>query len=286
LGAARPWSRPGLDARRVLFRNLALEGYTVAMAKLSVAGIRALARSIVAKAPEGIRLKALIDLVSQSHPETPTSTIRACTWNLDSLYPNEITKPSRGLFILTTKVGDEPVVIGKTEQVDPTGTKISETDFYQPFAEWLENDLDEVNSAVSLGGAGLKSKWGTPDVVGIYKPTAGNLIKFPMEIVSAEIKIDPQAPVVAFGQAVAYRLFSTKTYIAMPVTLSQADLGRLESLCMLFGVGLVLFELNKAVPAFSIRMRAQRFSPDMFYVNEFADRLRFSNAEIFETLFG
>jgi len=52
--------------------------------------------------------------------------------------------------------------------------------------------------------------------VGIYKPLASNLIKFPIEIVSAEIKIDPQQPVVAFGQAVAYRLFSTKPYIAMP----------------------------------------------------------------------
>lgn len=115
---------------------------------------------------------------------------------------------------------------------------------------------------------------------------ASNLIKFPLEIVSAEIKIDPQAPVVAFGQSVAYRLFSTKTYIAMPRTLTEEDQSRLESLCMLFGVGLVLFDLNKEVPRFEIRMRAQRFSPDMFYVNEFADRLKHYDAEIFEQLFG
>lgn len=42
----------------------------------------------------------------------------------------------------------------------------------------------------------MKSKWGTPDVVGVYKPLASQLIKFDLEIVSAEIKIDPQAPVV------------------------------------------------------------------------------------------
>jgi hypothetical protein len=42
---------------------------------------------------------------------------------------------------------------------------------------------------------------------------------------------------------------------------------------MLFGVGLVLFDLNKDAPRFSIRVRAQRFLPDMFYANEFADRL-------------
>ena len=150
----------------------------------------------------------------------------------------------------------------------------------------MKNDLDEVTTAVLLGGAGLKSKWGTPDVVGVYKPLASNLIKFPLEIVSAEIKIDPHNPVVAFGQAVAYRLFSTKTYIAEPSTISEEDLSRLEALCMLFGIGLVLFDLDTKNPRFQIRMRAQRYPPDMFYVNEFADRLRLHNHELFEELFG
>lgn len=92
-----------------------------------------------------------------------------------------------------------------------------------------------------------------------------------------------------FAQSLAhppYGLFSTKTYIGMPTTLTEEDQSRLESLCMLFGVGLVLFSLNKDAPQFSIRVRAQRFSPDMFYVNEFADRLKHYDAEIFEGLFG
>jgi hypothetical protein len=42
-------------------------------------------------------------------------------------------------------------------------------------------------------------------------------------LVERSSKIEPQAPVVAFGQAVAYRLFSTKTYIAMPTTLTEED---------------------------------------------------------------
>jgi hypothetical protein len=112
---------------------------------------------------------------------------------------------------------------------------------------------------VELGGAGFKSKWATPDVIGVYKPLAKNHIKFDIEIVSAEVKIDQQAPVVAFGQAVAYRLFSSKTYIAMPKTMTEEDKDRLESLCMLFGVGLVPFDLDKDNPRFEIRMRAQRF---------------------------
>jgi hypothetical protein len=255
------------------------------MAKLSVKGIQDLARQIIANSPGGIRYSELVKKILEQNSETPENTIMGSIWNLHTISPEEVAKPSRGLFT-PVKVGDEAVVIGSTEQIVATGAKIKEVDFYEPFAEWLRNDLDEMNSASSLGGSGLKTKWGTPDVVGIYKPLASNLIKFPIEIVSAEIKIDPQAPVVAFGQAVAYRLFSTKTYLAMPVTLTEEDQGRLESLCMLFGIGLVLFELDKDAPNFSIRMRAQRFSPDMFYVNEFADRLKLHNAELFEKLFG
>jgi len=52
------------------------------------------------------------------------------------------------------------------------------------------------------------------------------------------------------------------------------------------GGTIVLFDLNKDAPGFAIRVRAQRFSPDMFYVNEFAERLKHYDAEIFEELFG
>jgi hypothetical protein len=145
--------------------------------------------------------------------------------------------------------------------------------------------LDEVTDSAALGGASMGKKWGTPDVVGVYKPLASNLIKFAIEIVSAEVKIDPSQPVVAFGQAIAYRLFSTKTYIAMPITMSLEDQSRLEALCMLFGVGLVLFELKPDKPNFQIRVRAQKFTPDMFYVNEFAERLKESDTDKFEELF-
>ena len=216
-------------------------------------------------------------------PETPVNTIHGSTWDLATRFPAEIIKPSRGLFQPASAQTTLPTPVTVVEPEIEAG--FSETDFYEPFAEWLKNDLDEVTVVSSLGGAGLKTKWGTPDVVGVYKPTASNLIKFPLEIVSAEIKISPQAPVVAFGQAVAYRLFSTKTYVVMPSSLSEEDLSRLESLCMLFGIGLVIFDLDLKKPGFTIRVRAQRYIPDMFYVNEFADRLRQHNSEVFEHLF-
>ncbi|MCL5044065.1 MAG: hypothetical protein M1336_02110 [Deltaproteobacteria bacterium] len=255
------------------------------MAKLSVEQIRKRARVIVAENPGGIRFTDLKDRISQESPETPRGTIGACIWNLDAIYPSEVSKPSRGLFKPAKGGGDNSVVVGDTEQTALTGLKIREPDFYEPFADWLKNDLNDATDVATLGRAGIKTKWGTPDVIGVYKPLAGNLIKFPLEIVSAEIKIDPQAPVVAFGQAVAYRLFSAKTYVAMPSTLTEEDKSRLDSLCMLFGVGFVLFDVDKNNPRFSIRVRAQRFSPDMFYVNEFADRLKLYDAQVFEQLF-
>lgn len=248
------------------------------MAKFGTNQIRDLARKLVKARPGGIRYSELIHEISEQTPETPVNTIHGSVWDLAMRFPAEIIKPSRGLFQpVLSQTGE-----GDDEEVE-AGFK--ESDFYEPFADWLKNDLDEVTSVSPLGGAGLKSKWGTPDVVGVYKPTASNLIKFPLEIISAEIKISPQAPIVAFGQAVAYRLFSTKTYVVMPSSLSEEDLSRLESLCMLFGIGLVVFDLDVEKPQFSIRMRAQRYLPDMFYVNEFADRLRQHNSDVFEHLF-
>ena len=255
------------------------------MAKLTGQQIRGLAKTVVAQNPGGIRFTALTARIQQDNPETPYNSIASNIVGLENTYPDYIVKPSRGLYKPANAGGDDSVVVGDTEQVAPSGIKIRESDFYEPFANWLKNDLDEVTDVAPLGGASMKTKWGTPDVIGIYKPLAGNLIKFPLEIVSAEIKIDSQVPVVAFGQAVAYRLFSNKTYVAMPTTLTEEDQSRLESLCMLFGVGLVLFDVDKDNPNFAIRVRAQRFSPDMFYVNEFADRLKLHDAEVFEKLF-
>lgn len=252
------------------------------MAKLSTNQIRETARKIIASNKGGIRYSDLIGQISTPNPETPTNTIHGSIWDLHLRFPQEISKPSRGLFV---PVGASPVSPEMAKELPPEIAKFKEEDFYEPFAEWLKSDLDEVTDSAALGGASMGKKWGTPDVVGVYKPLASNLIKFAIEIVSAEIKIDPSQPVVAFGQAIAYRLFSTKTYIAMPITMSLEDQSRLEALCMLFGVGLVLFDLKPEKPNFQIRVRAQKFTPDMFYVNEFAERLKESDTDKFEELF-
>lgn len=252
------------------------------MAKLSTNQIRELARKIIASNKGGIRYRDLHEQIATPNPETPNNTINGSIWDLQLRYPQEISKPSRGLFVPGGVLPANPAATDEPPAVNP---KLREEDFYEPFAEWLKTDLDEVTDAAVLGGASMGKKWGTPDVVGIYKPLASNLIKFAIEIVSAEIKIDPSQPVVAFGQAIAYRLFSTETYITMPIIMSLEDQSRLEAMCMLFGVGLVLFELKPDKPVFQIRVRAQRFTPDMFYVNEFAERLKEFDTDKFEELF-
>ena len=251
------------------------------MAKLNVAQIIHKAKEIIAGSPGGIHYGDLVRRIYEENPETSENTIHGSVWDLHKVYPKEIQKPIRGLFVPVTPAGPKAEnVVEKTDN-----QVLKESDFYEPFAEWLKNDLDEVTDSAALGGKGMEQKWGTPDVVGVYKPLASDLIKFPLEIVSAEIKINRQQPVVAFGQAVAYRLFSAKTYIAMPRTIAEEDKSRLEALCMLFGVGLVLFDLNPEDPHFTIQVSAQRFSPDMFYVNVFAKRLMETDAEQFENLF-
>ena len=71
----------------------------------------------------------------------------------------------------------------------------------------------------------------------------------------------------------------------MPVDISQEDQSRLEALAMLFGIGFVQFDLKIEDPNYRVRVRAQRFSPDMFYVNEFAERLHDHNKSAFNKLF-
>ncbi len=256
------------------------------MGKLKDQAIQKRAKEIVISNPGGIRYMTLVKQIGLEDPTTSVDQIRFAVWNLNSIFPKEISKPSRGLFKPVAAPDDDVIVAGVADEIRET--TIKESDFYQAFADWLKSE-DEVTAVGVLGGAGLKKKWGTPDVIGVYKPLAGDFVKFWPEIVSAEIKIDGRgpSPIVAFGQAVAYRLFSTKTYIVMPTSLLPGDQDRLASLSVLLGIGFVLFDARETYePKFSIRVPAQRFSPDMFYSNELAERLKNLNRELFEELFG
>lgn len=264
------------------------------MAKLNRHDIRNLALQLINENPAGLRFTDVINQIKKFYPETPANSISGAIWNLDKTHPKDVTKPSKGLYVtlansdsianFTVNSGSVPEATPPTA-VPPVAAQIQEQQFYQPFAEFLGGELSEVTVAEPLGGAGLGKKWGTPDVVGVYKPLASDRVKFGLEIVSVEIKIDPQESVTAFGQAIAYRLFSAKVYVVMPSNLPKDDQSRLEALCMLFGVGFVIFDLNVNNPNFVTRVRAQRSAPDMFYVNSFADQLYKHNPALFQKLF-
>jgi hypothetical protein len=138
--------------------------------------------------------------------------------------------------------------------------------------------VDHQVAAIVLGGNKFRDKWGTPDVIGVLRPKPTDIFTFPTEIVAAEIKLDSAGLITAFGQACAYKLFSHKSYIVVPSSAQQADISRLDSLCMIFGIGLIVFDAqNVKEPDFKIFTRAARHEPDMFYVNkhvrEVADEL-------------
>ena len=216
---------------------------------------------------QGLRYYELAEELTKYFPDTPENTVYSSVWNIHTTRSKEVYKPARGLF--KYRFSDEEE-ISEIEKPPPT---LREEDFYESFANWLKGDLGECSEAVALGGNYLYKKWGTPDVIGVYKPETRNVIKFPTELISAEIKINPSDPITAFGQAVAYRLFSSKVYLVEPNSMIREDQARIEALCILFGIGLILLDLNPQNPNFSIRVRAQRYNPDMFYVNEFVDKL-------------
>lgn len=60
------------------------------------------------------------------------------------------------------------------------------------------------------------------------------------------------------------------------------DVSRVESLCLKFGLGLILFNKNNPEkPDFEIRARAAKSEPDYFYVNEYLKRLGKDSKDLF-----
>jgi hypothetical protein len=229
---------------------------------------------IIAKAIEllksnsnGIRYSDLVRRIHEEFPEIPVNTIHGTVWNLETRVPDKVYKPARGLF-RHVKFKEEE--ISEEREIPPEIVRTREEDFYEPFANWLVNELEECTKAIPLGGNKFKDKWGTPDVIGKREPRRSDIVKAPTEIVSAEIKADTRELITAFGQACSYKLFSHKSYIVIPKNSSQDDISKLDALCLIFGIGLVLFDSSDPNnPQFEIRVRPLRHEPDMFYVNKY-----------------
>jgi hypothetical protein len=214
----------------------------------------------------GIRYSELFREIKNLLPEVPENTIHGNIWDLDKEVP-EIIKPERGVFILKKYIKEGTEI--KLKEVERKVKTPSEDIFYGSFADYLINDLEECTKAIPLGGNKFGDKWGTPDVFGVYRFTETDPVKPPLEIVSAEIKTDANQLITAFGQACSYKLFSHKVYLVIPED-AERDVGRIESLCLKFGLGLILFDKNNPKnPNYNIRTRAIKDEPDFFYVNKY-----------------
>jgi hypothetical protein len=121
--------------------------------------------------PEGLRYSQLLALVGTAISGMNPNTIRGSLWDLDQTHSAEVYKAARGLFRLVKyqPVSGAPIP-PPPPQPQPPARQIKEEDFYQPFADWLVNEVEECSAAIALGGNRFKDKWQTPDVVGKLDP--------------------------------------------------------------------------------------------------------------------
>jgi hypothetical protein len=128
------------------------------------------AKEILAANPDGVRFSELVRSLQEAFPGEAYGNFTRAIWNLDSRFPGEIYKPSRGLFRLAVFKTDDAGVISP-EPVEPVQVpgRIREADFYEAFANYLVQDLEECTRAIALGGSMFGAKWGTPDIFGILR---------------------------------------------------------------------------------------------------------------------
>ena len=230
-----------------------------------------IALGLLEEYPEGLRYTELKNLIyERSRQSFNLNTIDGTIWNLDVKQPDQVLKPERGLFQLR-KIGDDQPEIGTSiENASSTNKPPREQEFYGLFADWLVKDMEEVSKAVSLGGNAFQDKWGTPDVIGIRESRRGDLFQMPTELVAVEIKTDMNQMITAFGQACAYHIFSHKVWLVIPDQSARKDVSRLDSLCQIFGIGLVTFDaMSIENPGWRILSRPTKHEPDWFYVNQY-----------------
>jgi len=242
--------------------------------------IRTKAIEILKSNPQGVRYSELVRAISQALPDMNINHIHGSIWNLNKIMPREVYKADRGLFRDVSFRGTEEAEVIETKIIQEQRA-IKEPDFYESFAKYLVNELEECTKAISLGGNKFKDKWGTPDVIGKNESNRSDIIKHETEVISAEIKINDQDLITAFGQACSYKIFSHKVYIVIPKSSSPDDKSRLESLCLIFGIGLILFDSTDVNnPKFEIRVRPLKHEPDSFYLNKY---IKLIESELFST---
>lgn len=188
-------------------------------------------------------------------------------FNLLSQETNEydVERTARGIYKLRNVTHDIPIT-----------NKFKESDLEEPLALFARTNISDIKEACSVGTARRGKKFANPDVIGITKANPGARLKFPPQIHAFEIKKDAKHALEAFGQAVAYRLFASKSYIVLPEVALTDDLDRISSLCSLHGIGLITYNEKEGVSnnmKFSIISNAVRQDTDPFWVDDFVTKL-------------
>ena len=231
--------------------------------------IRQIALYELERCPAGLRYTELHRTIRATDPSLNEKTITGAIWDLHNKLPDLVVKPSKGLF-RHTKHLNGCVPESRSLEKRPARQRVREDEFYPLFANWLRDELEEVTHAIALGGNVFKDRWGTPDVLGKNESRRSDVIKGPTSIVAAEIKIDLTGLVTGFGQACAYRLFAHKSYLVIPRQTAADELARIDSLCRMFGIGLVHFNARSpAAPDFRLVIRPVKQDPDLHYTNRY-----------------
>jgi hypothetical protein len=242
---------------------------------------------LLKNSPTGLRFGQLRTAIVESDHQLNPTTIGSTIVGLETKQSELVYKPSKGAYRLRKFAeldlvptdSSAPVALyagsGKTKGKAKVINKVNESDFYIPFTDWLINEVEDVTHALPLGGNAFRDKWGTPDVIGKKESKTYDVIKGTIEIVSAEIKIDTNQIITAFGQACAYKLFSHKVYLVVPRQAAIDEISRLDSLCQIFGIGLVTFDADEpTAPDFRIMVRASKHEPDLFYTNKYVSHIK------------
>ena len=194
------------------------------------------ALKILKNSPQGVAYTNLCNLIGEELPDVKSVNIWYNVYRLPKSHEDEVYKPERGKYRLKKFAQEE----NKKAESDSQPVKRREKKLYPLVADFLRG-MDECTSAIPLGGNHFGGRNNTPDVIGIMQPGIGQVLNFPIEVISAEVKDSSADVITGFGQACAYRLFSHKSYLVVPDE-STEEMGRVESLCNLFGIGLIVFK--------------------------------------------
>ena len=216
----------------------------------------------------GIRFSELIDRLIKDFPGDSQHTITNAVKFLKSnpKYKDKLAgKESVGRLYMLKSYPIRP------ESGKKLTSQVKEEEFYSLFSTYLKEDLHECDYAKEYGSHRDNEYWGNPDVIGVSSVNEDARFKSMPELTSVEIKISKEYRdiIKGFGQAVAYLLFSQKSYLVVPDSLGGDPLDKIETLCISLGIGVVLFKPeNLENPSFKLRNRAKHLEPDIYYFNK------------------